>query len=451
MWVALALAPAIWGQTSAASFFNPLSPEGGIHLTGVSVYSGYYSSGGGGGGFQTAVQNPFLTGPSAVAGIAATFGGSKATEKSTFTWSYSPSYFNAFYGNDQISNNGSVSQMASLNWVRKFGTKWSFATSISAAMVNLQQLYFNPTTLSSIATTATTFQDLAAGILTGKSTDPQLAALLTGAPLPTSPQQGYLYGDRMLTVSSNIALSWAVSGRTSVAVTVAGNRAQALSSGALGGTSAAPADFVAPQMTAATASVSWSYSLSPRTRISAQASSSRTFSRLEQGYTTNTSVSIGRTMSQRWFVQATAGAGKLLYSRQTYTAPGGVQYLYGASIGFKTQTQTFLVSYNKSLGDAYGLGSGSTSAATGAWSWRRPGSTWSVSAGGGYQELNNHTFSNTRGWVANAGVAKKLSPHFFLSAQYMYFRLPQNINAVALESSENGVSVGMTWSPSPYR
>ena len=451
IWVVMAAPAAIWGQTTAASFFNPLSPEGGIHLTGVSVYSGYYSSGGVG-GFEMAVQNPFLTGPSAMTGVAATFGGSKSTEKSTFTWSYSPSYFNLFYGNNQFSNNGSINHSGSISWSRKFGSKWSLNVSLNGLLANLQQLYFNPSVLSGVAALPTTFDDLAAGMLTGKFSDAQLASLLTGAPLQASPQQGYLYGNRLFNVGANVALSWAPTGRTSFSVAATGSRAESANgAGTVGGTSTGPAGSFLPAMTSATLALSWSYSLSPRTHVGVGISSSRTFSALEPGYASNGNVSIGRTMSSRWFLQAQAGVGKLNYSRQTYAAPSALQYLYGGSIGFKTQTHTFLASYNRSLGDGYGLGSGSTSAATGAWNWRHPGSSWSLTAGGGYQELNNLTFSNTRSWMANAGIAKALSPHFSLSAQYMYFQFPADIRAVGLESSEDGVSVALSWSPSQYR
>ena len=452
MWVVLASAPVVWGQTSAASFFNPMSPEGGFHLTGVSVYSGYYSSGGTGGGFEMAVQNPFLSGPSAMAGIAASFGGSKSTEKSTFNWSYSPSYFNLFYGNRQFSNNGSINHRASVSWSRKLGSKWTWSMSLNGFLTNLEQLYFNPSVLSSVAAMPTTFDDLAAGMLAGKFTDAQLASLLTGAPLEASPQQGYLYGSRMFDAAASVGLSWAHSERTSVSIMATGNRAQSVNGvGTFGGASTRPGVLAWPQTTNAGVSVSWSYSLSPRTQIGVSVSSSRTFSRFQQGYASNGSVSIGRKMSRRWFAQATAGAGKLNYSQQLYAAPNSVQYLYGASLGFKTVAHTFLASYNRSLGDVYGLGSGSTSSATGTWNWRRPGSSWSVSAGGGYQEFNNQTFNNTRSLMANAGVAKELSPHLFLSAQYIYFQFPANMRAAGLESSENGVSVGMTWSPSQYR
>ena len=448
-WVVLAAPAAIWGQTTAASFLNPLSPEGGIHLTGVSVYSGYFSSGGVG-GFEMAVQNPFLTGPSAMIGVAASFGGSKSTEKSTFTWGYSPSYFNSFYGNNQFSNNGSMNHSGSLSWSRKFGSKWSLSVSLNGLLANLQQLYFNPSVLSSVASMPTTFDDLAAAMLARKYTDVQLASLLTGAPLQASVQQGYLYGDRMLGAGASVGLSWAPSERTSISATVTGSRYQHLN-GNTDSTSGSAADYFVPQMTTAGIGISWSYSLSPRTQISASANSTRTFSSLQRGYTSNANVGFGRTMSRRWFMQLTAGAGRFNYSEQTYKAPSSVQYLYAASLGFKTNTQTFLASYSRSLGDAYGLGSGSTSSAIGTWNWRIPGRTWTMMASGGFQQLDNPIFQNTRSWQAGAGFARSLGPHFGISAQYVYFERPLSLNTAGVENSQNGVTVALNWSPLRYQ
>jgi hypothetical protein len=372
----------VWGQTQAGSYFNSASSGlADVHLTGVSIYSGYYSSGAPS-GFEMPVQSTFLNGPSATGGITATFGGSTSGEKSTFSWSYSPSYFNLFYSNNSFSNQGSLNHSGSLNWSRKLGKKWTLNTSVNGMVANLEQLYFNPSVLSSVASMATTFDGLAAAMLAGRFTDAQLASLLTGAPLQASPQQGYLYGTRMLTAGANVGLSWTPSERTSFSATMTSTRSQHLNGAAESG-SGAVADYVFPQMTTAAIGISWSYSLSPRTQINASANSSRVFSTLQRGYASLANMGFGRTMSRRWFLQLSAGAGKFNYSQQTYLAPSTVQYLFGGSLGFKTYAHTFLVSYNRTLGDAYGLGSGATSSAMGAWHWKVPGQAWVLSANGG--------------------------------------------------------------------
>lgn len=448
----LALAPGLMSaQTDASSAFNPLNAQGLFRLQGVSVFSGYYTSGAPS-GFEVPVASPFLAGPSASGGITATFGGSVQGEKSTFSWTYSPSYFNTFYSNNAFSSNGSLNHRLGINWSRKLGAKWTLSSSVNGMMANLQQLYFNPSLLSTVAALPTSFDDLAAGMLTGKFTDAQFAALLTGAPLTASPEQGYLYGTRILDLGANMGLSWAATGRTSFSFSASGGRVQNFNeAGTSGGITAGPTGSFLPQMTSGSASFSWSYSLSPRTQIGASISTSHAFSSLQRGFASNGGVSIGRTMSRRWFLQGQAGFGRMDYSHQTYAAPSSVQYLYSGSVGFKMQTQTFLASYNRSLGDSYGLGSGSTSAASGAWSWKHPGSTWSISAGGGYQQLNNSTFSNTRSWSASAGISKAWGQHFSSSVQCMYFQFPSNFKMAGFDGSEKGVSVGMNWSPPSYR
>lgn len=449
----LLMSPAfIWGQTTAALNFNPTSAtQGGVHLYGVSVYSAYYLSGSPA-SFEFPASNGFLPGSNAMTGIAVTIGGSKSGGKSKFRWSYSPSYFNLFYANNQFDNNGSLNHQLNLNWTRQLGGKWTLTAAANGFIANLEQLYFNPGVLSNAASIPVSFDELAAGILAGKFTDTQLAAVLTNSPLAASPQQGYLYGSRMFNAFASVGLSRSLSGRTSISITATGNRAQTVNGlGTIGGTPATYTGYVVPQMTSVGAVVVYSHSVSPRTQVSVQASSVRTFSRIQQGYASSGLATLGRAMSRRWFLQARAGAGKLTYSHETYNAPKSVQYLLGGGIGFKTYSQTFLASYDRFLGDLYGLGSGTTASAMGAWNWRKPGSGWALSANGGYQDLNNLTFGNTRSWVAGAGLARSLSRRVFVSIHYDYLQLPASMEIAGAEISRNGVSVGLTWSPSQLR
>lgn len=434
----------LWGQTQALSYFNPLSAsQPGVHLYGISVNSGYFSSGTST-GIQTGLQTPFV-GANTVAEIVATFGESKVGERSSFTWNYSPSYVNPFYANDTFQNHGSFNHSASVMWTRRLTRKWSLSTSLNGTIANLEQRYFNPAVLSSVAAMHMTFDELAAAMLAGKYTDTQLASLLAGTPLQASLQQGYLYGGRMLNAGANVVLSWTPSGKTSVSATLTGTRYQNLN-----GTFERAFGYVLPQMTTAGASISWSYSLSPRTHIGASVNSTRTFSNLQRGYAPHANMGFGRTMSSRWFMQLTAGVGRLNYGKQTYKAPTTVQYLYGASLGYQTYAHTLLVSYNRTLGDAYGLGSGSTSSVTGAWNWRISRRSWDVAANGGFQQLDNSTFPNSRSWQAGAGIFRYLGPHFTVSAQYTYFEYPGNLRTAGVDSVGHGVMLALTWAPSRY-
>src|SRR5690349_1156453 len=83
------------GQTSISNQFNPLSSSAqGVHLYGVSVFSGYYSA-----GVPYGVGLPITISPGAEPsfdvslGAVAAFGWNRSGEKSSFSARYSPTYF----------------------------------------------------------------------------------------------------------------------------------------------------------------------------------------------------------------------------------------------------------------------------------------------------------------------------------------------------------------------
>ena len=162
------------------------------------------------------------------------------------------------------------------------------------------------------------------------------------------------------------------------------------------------------------------------------------------GYTSQGGFSIGRTMSQHWFVQGQAGAGFMRYTRETVAVPRNVQYTAGGSLGYKVRSHTLLASFTRSLGDSYGTGSSSTDAAMAGWSWKAPGSLWSLSANYGYQRLNGGVEQGNDSWRATGGIARALSQHVFVSLQYAYFKVPASLAALtALTGAENAVMVGL--------
>jgi hypothetical protein len=219
-----------------------------------------------------------------------------------------------------------------------------------------------------------------------------------------------------------------------------------------GGTTQTTTQSLIPQTTAGSVSLGWGYSLTSRTNIGLEVGTSRTFSRLLDGYASIGSFSIGRKMSEHWFIQGQVGAGKLTYVRQTAATPQNAQYLAGGSIGYKLRSHTLLGSFNRSIGDSYGLGSGSTNAATAGWAWKSPGSSWSLSATYGYQQLNGSAQSAYESWRATGGIARALNAHLFISVQYAYFTLPPNLALVAgMLGAESGVTMGLSWTRSQYR
>jgi len=440
------LAAGVVHAQSTAGFFNPMSAsQNGIHLYDVSVFGGYFT-GGTPSGIPTAGANSlYMSGPFTIANVSASFGWTQNHDRSSFAVRYSPSYI-AYP--DQIDLNA-MGHSFSLNWNRKLGQKWAASASATGLIASQEQMYFAPNALGSAASLPTTFEDLAAAVLTGKFTDAQLAASLTGASARLLPEQTYLYGQRIASASVTSSLSYAPSGRTSFHISASMNRVQGLSSGNAG---SAASNSLIPQTTTGNASFGWGYSVSPRTNIGIEVGTVRTFSRLQDGYASNASVSIGHRITEHWLVQGRVGGGLITYTRRAFAAPATPQYTAGGAIGYKLRSHTMLASYDRSIGDAYGLGAGTTSAATAGWAWKSPGSKWSLHADYGYQRTDGSHLLNTESWRATGGLARSLTNHMFLSVQYSYFTYPPIQGSVAgLLGAESGVSMGLTWSPSQYR
>jgi hypothetical protein len=337
----------------------------------------------------------------------------------------------------------------SLNWNRKVGQRWSLNTGVTAVVSSLQETYFALNPFGMAASLPTTFDNLAGAVLSGTFTDPQLASALTGASARLLPEQTYVYGQRIGSASARAGVTYTPTGRSSFHASVSATRVQRLSSGQT--TDTGPSAIIA-QTTTGTVSLGWGYALSPRTHIGLEASTSRTFSRLNDGYANNAGFSIGRTMSEHWFVQGRVGAGLITYLHQTVATPRNVQYTAGGSIGYKVRSHTLLASFDRFLADSYGLGSTSTDSAMAGWAWKVPGSLWSLSSNFGYQKLNGGLLRGNESWRVTGGIARALNQHTFMSVQYAYLTSPANWGASAgLTGAENALTVSLSWSPSPYR
>jgi hypothetical protein len=342
-----------------------------------------------------------------------------------------------------------INSSFSLNWHRKLGQKWSVDTGVTALVSDLQQTYFSANAFGQAASLPTTFDGLAAAMLSGAFTDSQLASALTGASARVMPEQTYLYGDRFLSATVRAGISYAPNGRSSFHAGVFATRVQHLDSGQTAG---GGAPSVIPQTTSGGASLGWAYALSPRTHIGLDASTTRTFSRVQDSYASTAAFSIGRTISEHWFVQGRAGGGMTTYQRQTVAAPSNIPYTVGGSIGYKVHAHTLIASFDRSLADSYGLGSTSTDSAMAGWAWKAPGSLWSLSSNFGYQRLNGGLVLRKESWRATGGIARVLNRHVFMSLQYAYFTAPAYLSASAnLTEPENAVILGLSWSPSSYR
>jgi hypothetical protein len=418
-------------------------PKGGLQIRSVSAYAVYYSSflpNGGAGVQPGAAKLPDDVG----AGGSFEFDWTKFTERSNFSLSYTPSY-TAYVRNSSLN---ALNHALSLNTSRKLAPRWTLGFAAAGDLSSLEQSLFSPTTLGSASSAPSTFNDLAAGLLTGKfANNPQLGAILTGSPLVESPVRNLLYGQRMFTSSASVSLSHSYSPRLSVSVSGGGGHTQHVSENQVQG---AAGTSTIPNTTTANASVAISYSLSPLTQLGGSVNSTRTSSSLFDSYTTNTLATLGRTLAGRWILQLHGGVGVTTAVHQTSLAvPTQPAPVVGGSVAYKTFSHTFLGSYDRAVSDSYGVGASTTSSAGGGWHWGRPGSGWWLDSSFNWQRLEGKgtILANTSGWHATFGVNRAIGTHIILLTQYTHLTYSGGLQAVATHLSQEAVRVSAVYTP----
>lgn len=439
---------ALLAQNSAPAQNAPGAlPQGGLQITSVSAYAVYESSFlPTGASFQSGINNL----PSDLG-----FGGSiavrwsKFSERSTFALDYTPSYVGYLRNSGLNALNHSLSLTAG----RKITPRWTFTFALTGNLSTTDQFLFAPTALGNVASVSSTFNDLASGLLAGKFANPLLGTVLTRSPLLLSPVSNLLYGQRMLAASAQTSLSYSYSPRLSLTFAGGGSRLQYLSG------SQSPAgsrNSFLTDTTSGNASAGFSYSLSPFTQIGGSAASARTVSSFFDAYTTTSLLTLGRTLNRRWILQAHGGVG---ITNIVHTTVSGVptqpRPIFGGSLAYKTLSQTFIGSYDRTTVDSYGLGASTTSSSNAAWRWQRPGRTWWITAGFGWQQLTGGAVGNITGWQSSAGFNRALGSHIVLQTQYAYLTYSGSPLGTAsgsplgtvFSSSQHAVRLALTWMP----
>ena len=431
---------AVQAQTGD-SVTAPATPSPGFQIRSISGYGVYYSH--------------YLPGtggiPSGGTSLASDFGygGSVEfdwmhfTERSTFSLVYTPS----FTGLSRYSSADALNHSLTMNATGHIAPRWTLGFSVSGALSTFEQSLFAPSSLSTVASLPATFQDFASGLLQGQFTNnPLLGSVVTSAPVLQSPLNTLLYGERMFTASARTSLSYSYSPRLSLTFDVGGSRTQPLSDSqqAVAGTAA-----LGLNATTGSADVTLSYSLSPRTQIGGSFSANRTSSSLYDLYTTTSQVSVGRTFAHRWILQVHGGAGATIPVRQTALFSTAVKPYPsgGGSLTYKTSSNTFIGSYDRTVNSSYGTGAATSYSANAAWRFRMPGRSWWMDSSLGWQQLQGGVFTSTSGWHFTAGLNKAVSPHVAFRAEYAYLSYSGGLQNSPYNLSQSAVRFSVTWFP----
>jgi len=412
-------------------------PAGGLQLRSVSAYFDYYSSTlPNGGALQTSAK--LLS--DVAGGGSVQVGWLKSTERNNSSFTYTSS----LAGRIRYSELNAWNHNLSLSTSHKIAPRWTFGFSARGDLSSVEQSLFVPSTLSNIASTPASFDDLASALLAARFSTPQLASVLNSAPVVESPVQTLLYGQRMFTAGAQTTLSYSYSPRLSFAFDAGANRMQHVSDNR---TVSSQSSYLILDTTSGHAGLSFSYSLSPHTQIGGSVNSTRVVSQ-QDVYTTTSLATIGWALDRHWIVQLHGGVGVSnpvsLTTLQISTKPLPAG---GGSLTYKTFEHAFMGSFDRSVSDSYGLGAASTSTAAFTWHWRRPGRSWWLESSFGWQQLQGNGFGDTMGWRTSAGLGRSIGPHLNLFTQYAYLNYSGRLQANPYGVDQSAVRVSMEWWP----
>lgn len=424
-------------------YFNPFSTKGpGIHLHTVSVSSAV-NSGAQGLGLSAAIPTA-EKGVVSIVQAAGVLGWARMGTVSNISVTYSPSFSRGV----SLLNYWSINQALSVSGGRRLGAKLSLNGSVNLIAMDFNQLLNGASPLTNLAQTPATFEELSSAVLSGKTANTQLAALTGSTPIVSTPETSFLYGVRHLSLASGVTLAYERSTRSAFSLSLSGGRTQVLGENDRFLAPGLPLVVQLQRTSNWAAGAGWNYSLTPRDTVSVNLTTSRIVSDYQNAFVSQATVSLGRKLSERWFVRGMAGVGFFNPLRESLPQGRFTRHEWGASVGYKVYAHTFLGSYTSLVSDIFGLGANSSISSAGAWSWKLPGHSTSVSSSFGYSQMVGSAFPNAGSWSVSSGVGQSLNSRTVLSISYRYIRFPQHVFFYSPSNSVNGLTTSLSWSPS---
>ena len=424
------LALMLWANPQAAA----QTVDRGLRVEGVSLSETYFAQGVPSG--LVTYGDVFLGSGLSLTG-ATSIKWTKARHRSFTVLRLTPTYGRRFGDLESPTWNGTLS----LRHSRILGRKWMMDWFGSAQVMNFDEALYGESTLTQIASTAITFDDLTGAVLHGNSSDQ--ANTTAYSSLHPSSVQDFLLGRRMANGDVTAKLTYAYSPRLSISALAGGMLARHLKD------SSDPSGFLYPQVDSIATGISATYALSRRTQIGVSANTVRN-EVLNSGKLTSNefSGSINRIISRRWFVQASLGLGS--------ESEVGFRHLdnrYSAGLGFKTFSHTALITCDRGLNDPYASALATlkhSRSLTGTWHYARPGSPWSINSAFSQLIAIYRGVPGTNTWSITQTVSRRMSRNYSAALQYTMGRVGakryiQDGHQYQLE--ETGIRATLLWSP----
>lgn len=340
-------------------------------------------------------------------------------------------------------NSRTWNQALSFTYSRKLAGKWTMNWSGSGQIMNFDEAIFADSTLTQVASSAINFDDLAGAVLRGKSSDPELNSTAYGSLYPEPGLETFLFGQRTATAAAQATLTYARSPRLSVSLVAGGMLVRGLKDPSY------HSNLVYPKVNTTTAGIDAVYSLSPRTQVGVSANMARSEFRGSSTFLTNTfSGSVDRTMSRRWFLQASVGFGSEIMGDDRH-----LNNRYSAGLGFRTFSSTVLVTYERGLDDPYAVALATLEHArglTGTWRFARPGSPWWINSAFTQRVAIYRGVPGTNTWLTAHTVGRRISRNYSVMVQFTAARVGAKRyieDGRQYQLEQTGIRTTFIWSP----
>jgi hypothetical protein len=365
-------------------------------------------------------------------------------------WTAGVIYTLSFLGTPGRLSQNSFNHFVSVKLNRSLGNpRWKFRNSVVSEVVSLQESLFRPVAFQSGFGLPESFDQIASTVLAGSLTNPQVASLLTGAPLLDAPTRRIYLGDRFFNAGAQATLSYSVTPRVSLSFGGQGSYMKTLDSAASGSTNLAnPAAPAGQAYQAAAVQVGTTYSLTPRTQFGSYASSQYTFAAGQSLNAISGAGFVSHNLTPGWRLSGRGGVGQMRPTAGSVSQFSSTpEPVYGGSIGFQRQTHAFMASVDRAVLSQYGYGGGAALTTTGGWTYTPRGARWNVYANAGQQRIANGQSQQLQGWQFAGGYNRSLTRHTSLSVTYSYMSITRGLDQVEPLPVIQGIRAQLVWSP----
>jgi hypothetical protein len=436
----------LWASTGIASAQNYLidplfsvGPGKGVELLGASVYWSRNW-------LDLPPASLSLLGPgiaqSNSVGISAAVGYSRSKPTSSFFIRYAPSgQYSSVYGWN------SVSHSASLSYAKSLSPNLTWMVGGQGFAGNYDQFLFQPSQASVLTSSGLTFADLSGAFLDGSYSSQDIASLISGSSAIDSSAQRYFYGTRFWSAGLTTSVAYTYSPRLTLSASATAHRNQRLTDRTdLAGN---PSSLLY-RSTASYGNLSANYSLTAKTTLGLSLNGGNAITDYDSVYNASTILSVGHRWN-RVFARIHAGAVDqwVAYSSfsNTQSQPSAA---FGGSLGIATLAHTVIGTYNRTVGNSYGIPDQFSESASLAWNWAPLTQKWGAQAGISAHHIS-YPSGNFWGYRGYAGFGRALGRGTAMQVQYVYDTNRgspfQNSYLPIAVGNLQGLRVGLSWSP----